>query len=123
MIGGTMRLTTASLVAIAFLLPVANAQEAAGKVQQAIEESANGKCSDVLSTLVKYACEQQATQMAATFKALGKLSSVTYRGIESTPMGKAEVYLATHQNGKMMWLVIVAPDGKLSTFWSPGATQ
>lgn len=117
-----MKLTTAAAVSVAFLLSTAHAQEAAGKVQQAIEESANGKCSDVLSTMVKYACEQQTTQMAATFKALGKLKSVTYKGIESTPNGKGEVYLATHQNGKMMWMVVVAPDGKLSTFWSPGAT-
>lgn len=117
-----MKLVTATTMSVAFFLSAAHGQEATGKVQQAIEESANGKCSDVLSTVVKYACEQQATQMAATFKALGKLKGVTYKGTESTPNGKAEVYLATHQNGKMMWVVVVAPDGKLSTFWSPGAT-
>lgn len=115
-----MKLVTVAAVAAAFLLSTAHAQDAVGKVQQAIEESANKKCSDVLSTMVRYACEQQITQMAATFKTLGTLKSVTYKGMESTPNGKAEVYLATHQNGKMMWMVVVAPDGKLSTFWSPG---
>lgn len=118
-----MKLVTVAAVSAAFFLSTAHAQEATGKVQQAIEESASGKCSDVLSTMVKYACEQQTTQMVATFKTLGKLKSVTYKGIESMPNGKAEVYLATHQNGKMMWMVVVAPDGKLSTFWSPGPTQ
>lgn len=115
--------TAVAACSAAFCLSTVHAQDAAGKVRQAIEESANGKCSDVLSTMVKYACDQQATQMAATFKALGKLSDVTYKGVETMPNGKAEVYLATHQNGKMMWMVVVAPDGKLSTFWSPGPTQ
>lgn len=117
-----MKLASVAAAAALFFSSTAYAQDAAGKVQQAIEESANGKCSDVLSTMVKYACDQQAPQMAVAFKALGSLKSVTFKGIESTPSGKAEVYLATHQNGKMMWMIVVAPDGKLSTFWSPGPT-
>lgn len=120
MLTSTRIMLTLGLLATAQLV---HAQGAAGKVRQAIEETTNGKCSDVLSTMVKYACEQQSARMAETFKRLGRITDVSFKGLEATPNGQAEVYLATHQNGKMMWMVVVAPDGKLSTFWSPGPTQ
>ncbi|MCY1286883.1 hypothetical protein D9M68_336580 [compost metagenome] len=97
--------------------------DTADKVRQAIEASMQGECSDVLSTMVKTACEGQTAQAANIYQRLGALNELIFKGYESTPNGKAEVYQAIHQNGKMLWLIIEAPDGRLSTFWSPGPTQ
>ena len=117
-----MKAVTLAIGAMIFCASSAHGQAAAAKVRQAVEASVNGKCSDVLSAMVKHACEQQSSQMSATFKALGQLSDVSFKGFESTPNGNAEVYLVTHSKGTMIWMVVVAPDGKLSTFWSPGPT-
>lgn len=100
-----------------------SAQQAESEVRRAIQEAVQGRCSDVLSTMLKYTCEQQMPQAASTYKALGQLQGLAFRGYEATPAGQAEVYLATHAHGKMMWAAIKASDGKLTTLWSPGPTR
>lgn len=101
-------------------VPASQAQHLEDKVREAIEASIQGECSDVLSTMIKAACEGQLARMSTLYSKLGALNSLEYKGLEDTPSGQAEVYQATHANGKMLWLVIKAPDGRLSTFWSPG---
>jgi hypothetical protein len=95
------------------------AQKAQDMVQQSIEAAMRGQCSDVLSIMVKTACENQMPGMQQKISQLGKLKKVSYKGIENTPQGPVEVYLADHEAGKMIWMAVVAPDGKLSTLWAP----
>jgi hypothetical protein len=113
----TLGLSCAMLLAY---VPASQAQHVEDKVREAIEASIQGKCSDVLSTMIKATCEGQLAQMSAVYSRLGALDSLEFKGLEATPSGQAEVYQAIHANGKMLWLVIKAPDGRLSTFWSPG---
>lgn len=108
------------LVSVAGLSSYAYAQSAESQVRRAIEDYQNGKCSDVLSITVKYQCEQTKNQFYQSVKALGPLISLEYLGIEQLPAGQAEAYLASHENGEMLWLANLGPDGKLNAFWSPG---
>lgn len=101
----------------------ADTQQTADKVRKVIEASLQGECSNLLSTMIKSACQAQLPQSTPIYQKLGPLQDVTYQGVENTPNGQAMVFQASHQNGHMLWAVIEAPDGKLSTFWSPGPTQ
>ncbi|CAK9889533.1 hypothetical protein ABE525_12365 [Pseudomonas wadenswilerensis] len=109
--------TCAMLLAMTSL---ARAEHLEGQVREAIEAAMQGECSEVLSTMVKASCEGQIDRMTQALSQLGPLASVEFKGNEDTPSGSAEVYQATHANGKMLWLAIKAPSGKLSMFWSPG---
>lgn len=96
-------------------------QSAGPKVKQALEDAANGQCSSVLSPLVKQSCETQIQNMAATLKKLGKLESLSFKGMENLPQGgNAEAWEAVHQNGRMLWLARLSSDDKLNVFWTPG---
>ena len=101
----------------------ADTQKTADKVRKVIDASLKGECSDLLSTMIKSACQAQLANSTPIYQKLGPLQDVSYKGVENTPNGQAMVFEASHQNGHMLWAVIEAPDGKLSTFWSPGPTQ
>lgn len=101
----------------------ADTKETADTVRKVIDASLKGECSDLLSTMVKSACQAQLANSTPIYQNLGPLQDVVFKGYENTPNGEAMVFQATHQNGGMLWAVIKAPDGKLSTFWSPGPTQ
>lgn len=121
-----MKLTT--IVAFAILLStgtiaLADTQQTEDKVRKVIEASLKGECSDMLSTMIKSACESQLASSIPVYQQLGPLKDLAFKGYENTPNGQAMVFQATHQNGKMLWMAIEAPDGKLSTFWSPGPSQ
>ncbi len=95
-------------------------QASESQVRRAIVDYQQGTCSDVLSITVKYECSQTIEQYYRIVRDLGPLISLNYLGIEQTPKGPADAFLAKHENGEMLWLGMLAPDGKLSLFWSPG---
>ena len=125
-----MKLHHASLFAAAaitsatLLLPAtAGAQQAQAKVRQAVEEAAQGRCSDILSTPLKSACDQQIAQTAEVLQSLGPIKAFEFRGMEQGPNGEAESYVATYESVRLVWMATTTPDGKLNGLWSPGRLE
>ena len=108
-------------VLVASLIPLTGyAQTTKDLVRRAVEDAANGICSNVLSPMVKVACQQQMPNFKERIAALGPILSIEYQGDEITPQGAAEVYLVKHQKKAMAWMAIADNNGKLRVFWTPG---
>jgi hypothetical protein len=105
-------------VVLAVIGPFAYGQDSKVAVRAAVESASQGMCSDVMSISLKYTCEQQHANTAQINSALGKFEDIEFKGVESTPSGMADVYVATYQRGQMIWFAIRAPDGKLALLWS-----
>lgn len=110
---------TLVIVCSAGLATIAAAQQSAGLVRTAVEDAMNGTCSQVLSTMVRTACQQQMPGMQQRLSQLGKIKEVKYQGQEQTPQGSAEVFLVIHEKGSLAWMAI-AENGRLRVFWTPG---
>ena len=98
----------------------AQAQSLQAVVESTLKEVVAGNCPDTMGAALKYACKQGMPQMQQRFQAIGALVSVEYQGTDQTPGGPAEVYVAKHETGEVMWFAQGAPDGRLMTLWSPG---
>jgi hypothetical protein len=83
--------------------------------------NAHGDCpGNLMSPLLKDACEDQMSKMRPRFDALGAIKGAEYRGIQQTPNGPAEAYRVTFENGHMSWIISTGADGKIVILWSPG---
>lgn len=113
------------LVAAVICLPAAG-QDSKGKlgpkVVSALRSVAKGTCpADLMGPLLLDQCEKQLGVMQSRLSELGEIKSADFKGIESLPNGvEAEAYRVRFQNGAMLWLASVGPNGKFIVLWSPG---
>ena len=50
---------------------------------------------------------------------MGAIQKIEYRGIQDLPLGKAEYYHVTFENGEMSWMIDVNASRKIDILWSP----
>ncbi|USX26048.1 hypothetical protein NHH73_26365 [Oxalobacteraceae bacterium OTU3CINTB1] len=87
-------------------------------LKRALAESSKGKCSpDIMSPMLRGACEQQMPGMSQMLTNKGTVLSVEFMGTQTSGMGPAEVYKVKFSAGTMMWMINTGPDGKILVFW------
>lgn len=90
-------------------------------LKRALTESAKGKCpAEIMSPMLKGACEQQMPAMAQALAGKGSIVDVEYVGTQASQFGPAEVYKVKFSSGNMMWMINTGPDGKIMVLFSPG---
>lgn len=89
-------------------------------LEQALTAAAQGECpSEIMSPMLRGACEQQMPRMGRQLSRLGEIESIEYMGIQQTPSGPAEVYKVQYTQSSHMWMISSGPDGKAVILWSP----
>lgn len=88
---------------------------------RALTASASGICpEDIMSAMLQDACEQQMPKLATALKQRGKIRGATFRGMQQSNAGPAEVYRVQFDQGMMTWMINTGPDGKIVVLWSSG---
>jgi hypothetical protein len=66
------------------------------------------------------AVEQQIGVVRPILQRLGKILSVTYRGLQTLPGGSGEAYRVRFESGSMLWVISESSAGKIQILWTSG---
>jgi hypothetical protein len=110
---------------LALLCTVASAMAGAdesGKLEdllkRAIAASTQGSCpAELMSPLLRSTCENQQPSIGQRLTSLGKVSSLSFMGMQDTPNGPAEVYRVKHERGQTTWMINTDSKGKIVVLW------
>lgn len=95
-------------------LVVAQASATEGRLRTAITELQNGSPNyQQMEPMLRIAVRQQLPAVVQRLQSLGSLQSLSYEGEQQG----ADVYEATFENGSTVWMIKIAPNGKIAVLY------